>query len=94
MTKIRYYFDSTLEMFFRAQISGQSVLPYFPEGEKSSELFLEHTLRITTKLTSHHLFLDGVAINWLKLIPGTDRPQNIFSKSHMTHNAVVMGKQY
>ena len=33
MTEIRYYFDSTLEIFFGAQISGQSVLPYFSEGE-------------------------------------------------------------
>ena len=37
VTKIRYYFDATLEMFFGAQISGQSVLPYFPEGENDKK---------------------------------------------------------
>lgn len=49
----------------------------YSEGEKSSKLFLEQTPRITTNLTSHLFFLDDVTIKQLKLIPGTDCPQNI-----------------
>lgn len=52
--------------------------------EKSSKLFLEPTLGIPITLTSHLLFLVDVAMKQLKSIPGTDCPQSVSPKFHMT----------
>lgn len=49
-------------------------------------------MRIATKLTNRLLFLDGVGIKGLKLIPGTDCPQNISPKSYVTVMLLLQGK--
>lgn len=64
---------------------------YTEERGKSSKLFLEQTLRITTKLASHPLIIDDVTAKQLTLIPGPACPQNISPKSHMTTVLLLQG---